>query len=172
MTIQQIWIMAFVTGCAVLVWFGFARLMKQRERGWVFTIKQDNNKALASVRLSAYERLVIMLERITPQSLILRHHIQASNAGMLQRDLIRAIREEFEHNISLQVYVSMGCWDKVTRARDETIELIKIAATKVDTSSDPLFLSQEVIALESIVQNSAIREAILAIRQEMDAHYG
>ena len=172
MTIQQALVLAIIIGFMAMIWWSFSRFIKNRERAWVFAIKQDNNKALASLRLSAYERLVIMLERITPQSLILRHHIQASNAGILQRDLIRAIREEFEHNISLQVYVSIGCWEKVVRARDETIELIKIAATKVDTSSDPILLSQEVIALESIVQNSAIREAIIAIRQEMDAHYG
>ncbi|MFM7310674.1 MAG: hypothetical protein ACKOZY_08705, partial [Flavobacteriales bacterium] len=118
MRIQQAIVLFLLVACVALVWFAFMRLMKHRERAWVFTIKQDNNKSLAPLRLSAYERLVIMLERITPQSLIMRHHIQASNAGMLQRDLIRAILEEFEQNISLQVYVSLGCWEKVVRARE------------------------------------------------------
>jgi len=61
----------FATVIAVAVYL-FNKWLKYKERSWAFLLKQDNNKSLAPLRISAYERIVIMLERITPQSLIMR----------------------------------------------------------------------------------------------------
>jgi hypothetical protein len=52
----------------VLVNRMFNAWMQYKERSWMFTIKADNNKAMSNVRIPAYERLVIMLERIAPSS--------------------------------------------------------------------------------------------------------
>ncbi|MFM9004957.1 MAG: hypothetical protein ACKOSR_05570, partial [Flavobacteriales bacterium] len=71
----------------------------------MFILKQDNNKARAPLRISAYERVIVMLERSTPQAMVMRLSSTASNAAYLHLDLSKALREEFEHNISLQMYV-------------------------------------------------------------------
>lgn len=155
----------------ILVVYIVRKNFQFRERQWAFTLKQDNNKALAPLRVSAYERITIMLERITPQSLVMRHNIGASSAAMLQMELIRSIREEFDHNVSLQIYVSADCWEKVKRAKEETAELIKVAFTRVKPESTPMELSREILKLESAVGNSAIREAIHAVRVEMARHF-
>jgi hypothetical protein len=149
----------------------FNRWLKFKERGWAFIMRQDNNKALASLRITAYERITIMLERITPQSLVMRHNLSTSNAALLQMELVKSIREEFDHNVSLQIYVSKECWDKVRRAKEETTELIKVAFTRVRPESPAIELSREILKLEATVSNSAIREALLGIRIEMAKYF-
>ena len=81
------------------------------------------------------------------------------------------LREEFEHNISLQMYVSDECWNKVKRAREETGELYKVAFTRVKADSSAAEYAREILHLEATVGNSAIREAVVAVRTEMAKHF-
>jgi len=145
--------------------------LNHRERAWVFRLKQDNNRALAPLRISAYERIVIMLERISPQPLVMRLSLGSNSAGYLQMELIKAIREEYEHNVSLQVYVSQECWEQVNLAREQTVELIKVAYTKVRPDSSPMELSRAILLLESEIGNSPVKNALVAVRLEMAKHF-
>ena len=155
----------------IFLLFFFIKWLKHRERAWTFVMRQDNKKALAPLRISAYERIVVMLERISPQSLVMRHNINAVTASSLQMEIIKAIRAEFEHNVSLQMYVSSECWEKVRRAKDETSELIKVAFTKVRPESPAVELGREILQLEASVGNSAIQEALSGIRLEMAKYF-
>jgi hypothetical protein len=155
---------------SVLIYL-FNTWIKHRERSWMFALKQDNNKALAPLRISAYERIIVMLERITPQAMVMRVSANSSNAAFLHIDLTKALREEFEHNISLQMYVSDECWNKVKRAREETGELYKVAFTRVKADSSAAEYAREILHLEATVGNSAIREAIMAVRSEITKHF-
>ena len=147
------------------------RYLKQQERNWMFQLKADNNKAFAPLRISAYERIIVMLERITPSSLVLRHNVSSLSAGMLQLEMIRAIREEFEHNISLQMYVSDYTWQQVKKGKEEVLDLIKMAFTKVKPESPGLELSREIFRLEVATGNSGVKAAIRAIREELLRHF-
>ncbi|MFN5295506.1 MAG: hypothetical protein ACK5BL_08250 [Flavobacteriales bacterium] len=149
----------------------FNAWIKHRERSWVFILKQDNNKALAPLRISAYERIIVMLERTTPQAMVMRLSATATHAAYLHMDLTKALREEFEHNISLQMYVSDECWNKIKRAKEETGELYKVAFTRVRAESSSAEYAREILHLEATVGNSAIREAIVAVRAEMAKHF-
>jgi hypothetical protein len=149
----------------------FNKWLKYKERSMAFALKQDNNKALASLRVTAYERITIMLERMTPQALVMRISPTAATAGNLQMQLIKAIREEFDHNVSLQIYVSQDCWMKVAKAKDDVSELIKVAFTKVSPDSPAMELSRAILLLEQEVGNPTIQQALLAVRQEMLRHF-
>jgi hypothetical protein len=161
-----------ISGAAlIMVYVLFKAWLKQQERKWAFTLKQDNNKALAALRITAYERLTVMLERIVPQALVMRHNTGGLSAQSLQLDLVRAVREEFEHNVSLQIYVSPECWERVVAAKEETAQLIKIAFTRLPAGHSALELSGEILRIEAEVGNPAIRNAIQAIRLEMAKYY-
>lgn len=164
-------LLLIIAGILVTVLYCFKQWMKMKERSWAFVLKQDNNKAMAPLKITACERLVVMLERISPQSLIMRHNSGISNATLLQLELIRAIREEFEHNISLQMYVSEECWEKIKRAKEDTTELIKVAYTKVRPESSAMELNREILHLEALVGIRSIKDALQAIRSEMNAHF-
>lgn len=149
----------------------FNQWMTYKERNWAFQLKSDNNKALSTLRITAYERVVIMLERISPSSLVMRQNVTGSSAALLQLELIRGVREEFEHNISLQLYVSDDTWDKVRNAKDEVVELIKEAFLQVKPESPAIDLSREIFKLEAARGNKAVRAALDAIRDELESKY-
>jgi len=169
--IQITLIVLISTAVMITTVYFFKQWLNHKERAWAFVMKQDNNKALAPLKITAYERLVVMLERISPQSLIMRQNSGVKNATMLQLELIRAIREEFEHNISLQMYVSSECWEQIKRAKDDATELIKAAYTRVRPESSGMELSREILHLEANVGVGAIQDALIAIRIEMGRYF-
>lgn len=167
----------FLTGVLLvmgsIIIFGsvlFNKWLKYKERAMVFDLKKDNNKALATLRVTAYERLTIMLERITPEALVLRLSHLASSSANLQAQILKAIREEFDHNISLQIYVSPSCWKRIVVAREQVSELMRVAFTKVGPQVSAVELSKVILTLEAEVGNTGIQDALNAIRQEMEIH--
>jgi hypothetical protein len=94
-------------------------------------LKKSNQAALTPLRLQAYERIVIFLERIHPNTIVVRVNKHGMTAQQLHGELIKTIKSEYEHNISQQIYVSYGSWELVKTTKEEITKLINIAATKV-----------------------------------------
>jgi len=160
-----------LTGTFFFIWYLIKMILQRRDNEWNLRMKADNNKAMASLRIPALERLAVMLERITPERMILRLYKGSETAGMLEADMVTALREEFDHNISLQIYVSEACWEAVVTARKETAELIRVAASRVEPADDAALLCREIMALEAAVGNTAIKSALVHLRQELETHY-
>jgi hypothetical protein len=170
---MEYFILSALTIIALLMLFYwmYNSWLQLQERQWAFTLKQDNNKALAALRVTAYERLTVMLERITPQALVMRTNTGMQTSQALQLELVRSVREEFEHNVSLQIYVSAECWMKIKEAKEETTQLIKIAFNRLPSGHSALELSGEILRIEAEFNNPAIRQALHAIRVEMAKNY-
>ena len=122
-------------------------------------MRLDVQKISLPVRMQAYERLVLLLERIEPSGLLIRTNLPGMNAIQLQSALIQTIRSEFEHNLSQQLYVSTKAWEMVRNAREETIKRINTAAIKLTpeaTSADlaSLILINDVDAEQSVVKGA------------------
>lgn len=103
-------------------------------------MKRNNHAALMPLKLQAYERIVIFLERINPNMLIVRVNKNGFTAHQLHLELIKTIKSEYEHNLSQQIYISYGAWELVKTTKEEIIKLINISSTKVphDNSSNDL----------------------------------
>lgn len=127
---------------------------------------QSGSKEIDVLRLQAYERLVLYLERITPDALIMRMHQGTVSASAFKTDLVKAIREEFEHNLSQQIYVSPNAWNHVIHARDETIQLVNIAYKKMNEKSTGLDLSRLVFSILSEVGKTPNADALNVMRAE------
>ena len=108
-------------------------------------LKKESLKTILPLRLQAYERLVLYLERISPNSLVMRTYKAGMSARLLQADMTKAIREEYEHNITQQVYVSASVWQMSKQAKEETIKLINISAGHLHPDATALDLSQIIL---------------------------
>lgn len=126
----------------------------------------SGKSASEPLRIQAYERLVLYLERITPNAMVVRLHQGGMSADALRNDLTRSIREEFEHNLSQQIFVSEAAWNKVLHARDETLQLVNIAHKKMNEKSSGLDLSKLIFSILSEVGKAPNEDALLAIRKE------
>ena len=93
-----------------------------------FTLQKDLQKEAFPIRLQAYERMALFLERIAPAKLLIRVHPISSNKEDYEGLLIATIEQEFEHNLSQQIYVSDECWSIINAAKNATIQMIRKAS--------------------------------------------
>jgi hypothetical protein len=113
--------MTVFLGASLYVWFRFFKTETKRE------IQNDESK---KVMLQAYERLTLLASRIALPNLIMRLNVPASAVKDMQKLLLQTIREEFDFNISQQIYVSNDAWNAVKTLRDQNMLIVnQIAAS-------------------------------------------
>ncbi len=115
----------------VAVYFMLRTIFQNEEKRRRYDIFKSNVAMITPVRLTAYERLVLFVERISPESLMIRVQDGSLNAGQFHSFLLATIRAEYEHNLSQQVYVSPEAWTMVKNAKESIIQLINTSASKV-----------------------------------------
>ncbi|AYQ35003.1 hypothetical protein [Runella sp. SP2] len=115
-------------------------------------LQRKNVEIALPIRLQAYERMCLFLERITPNNLLIRTNGVATQAIEFQQILLHEVREEFNHNLSQQVYMSHDAWEHVRSAQQEVITLINQASAEVKPDAAPIDLSKKIF--EKIVQEN------------------
>lgn len=88
----------------------------------------DDNFLTKPLRLQAYERLVLLCERIALPNLISRVSQPGLSAREMQFLLVEAIKQEYEYNASQQIYVSEASWEAVRSLRDQNLLMINSIA--------------------------------------------
>ena len=130
--------------------------------------KIENAKITMPLRIQAYERLVLLLERIKPESLLLRVQSPNMTAGLLHQELLITIRAEFEHNLSQQIYVSQAAWDSVKAAKDSLIRLINEEAVNIATGAPATALSEAIIKATVSQQTGPIANALSVLKKDAE----
>lgn len=98
-------------------------LEKEQQRRLI-ELRLQSSKDVLPVRLQAYERVVLFLERITPSNLLLRLSSAGQSAPDYHRLLLQDIRAEYEHNLSQQLYMSPEAWQQVKQAKENVLTMI------------------------------------------------
>lgn len=140
-------------------------LNKEAEKNQV-NLRLDMQKISLPVRMQAYERLVLLLERIEPASLLIRTNQPGMTAQQLQTNLIQSIRSEYEHNLSQQLYVSAKSWELVRNAREETVKRINTAAMNLPADATSADLASLILINDLDVSNSAVKNALDTLKAE------
>lgn len=149
----------------------FRGFIKQEEMKLQKQVSDRNRKTVLPIRLQAYERLALLLERISPESIIMRVNKPGMTAKQLHTELLSSIRAEFDHNISQQVYISNKAWDLIISARGKIIHLINTAADQVKEEATALTLSQQIFEMTSELVTPPTKEAIHFLKKEMEQFY-
>ena len=125
------------------------------------------NKTGIPLRLQAFERITLFLERISPNSIVMRMSRKGMTAAQLHKALIGAIRNEYEHNLTQQLYVSNETWDSVKKAKDDMIRLVNISSTKMGDKATALDLSKNIFKLIAEVKSNPTDIAINQLKSEL-----
>jgi hypothetical protein len=127
----------------------------------------NNQKIITPIRIQAYERMVLFLERIAPQSLVLRSQKSNMTNMELQNALLRNIRSEFEHNMAHQLYVSDRAWELVKIAKENVIKTINQNAIRVKPDAPAIQLSK--LILENMLETTKdpVQKAIKNLKSEI-----
>ena len=154
---------ALITG--IIAFYFFREHTRNEDGRRRFLLHRDLQVNSLPVRLQAYERMVLFLERISPNKLIIRVKPTSSDKETYESLLVATIEQEYEHNLSQQIYMTDECWNIVTAAKSATIQLIRKAALpeKVDTA-DKL---REVVLTEMLEKRPPSDAALSYIKQEV-----
>lgn len=124
------------------VWIIQHAMFKNEERKRQFELQRESKKTISPLRLRAYERLSLLLERTEPEAMLKE---MMDDPGWInksitdiQRELLQRIRLEFDHNMSQQIYVSDELWDKIMLARDEMAAFVNQMAIQIKPGSTGL----------------------------------
>ncbi|WP_439183478.1 hypothetical protein [Carboxylicivirga taeanensis] len=128
-------------------------------------------RELIPTRLQAYERLSILLERISPEALILRSNQHGLTSLQLQKNLLQTIRQEFEHNFAMQIYLPIASWDTIVKSRDELIKLINTSSSEVQPNSPAMELSKVILEKGINETNFYINKAKETLKKDIQQYY-
>jgi hypothetical protein len=133
--------------------------------------QNEDQKIILPLRLQACERLVLYLDRIAINNLIARINKPEMNAHQLQAAMVSSVREEFEYNLSQQLYISTKSWELIKNAKEETIRIINTASMNVAenaTSSEMVrILLDQILKKES----SAVDIALEEVKKEIQGYW-
>lgn len=99
--------------------------------------ESEVRKVVTPIQLQAYERLVLFLERMTPNNLVLRCYQAGMTTQLLKDVMIQNIRDEFEHNLSQQLYISSQAWAYIKNAKEDMINTINSIQAKEGETMTP-----------------------------------
>lgn len=130
-------------------------------------IKNKNTETLLPMRLQAYERMAIFLERITPTNLLRRLNDSSLTVVQMQHALTQEVREEFNHNLSQQVYMSEEAWELIRSAVEETVSMINSAANDLDNDSSSTELGRTIFELAVQREDEPTQVALRYLKKEI-----
>ena len=128
---------------------------------------REEMKITLPLRLQACERIVLFLDRIAVNNLIMRINRPEMSALQLQAALVGAIREEFEYNLSQQLYLPDKVWGLVKNAKEETIRLINTASVKMPEHAPSSEMVRVLLELILAEEKSAIDIALEEVKKEI-----
>ncbi|MDG1351105.1 MAG: hypothetical protein P8P80_08430 [Crocinitomicaceae bacterium] len=158
-----------VVSCSSLVALVYLFLKKQGDKDVIklrTELHKQRQEFFLPSRLDAYQRSVLLLERIHPNSLIMRIHDPNMNAAMFQAELVKSVRNEFEHNLAQQIFISTANWDIIRNSKDEVIKLIHMAGSQMNKKSTSKDLSEKIFEILAQVDDFPTSIAVKIIKKE------
>lgn len=148
-------------------YFLFRDMLENSQKQREFEFRVQNSGKVTPVRLQAYERFTLLLERISPQSMLLRLNPHDITAGKYHQDLLNSIRQEFEHNLSQQIYISPILWETIREARENLVGIINKSAEEIGDSAPALNLSKKIFENYVNEERDPVAIALIELKREV-----
>ncbi len=133
-TLFQIALIVIPAGGIFLTVALFLKRQSEKEiRHLQIELKKERQNFFLPSRVESYQRAVLLMERIHPNSLVMRLHNPGLPAKGFQADLLKAIRDEYDHNVAQQIFISLPAWTMVKNSKEEIIKIINLAGTQCES---------------------------------------
>ena len=127
-----------------------------------------NNQQLVALKIQAYERILLYIERIDLEGLVMRTFLPEMTVQQLQAALLKTIREEYEHNTTQQLYISDRAWECAKAARALILTIITQACTEFAPSDNGIQLAQSLFATLQDKETYTFDKFPVIIKREME----
>lgn len=132
-----------------------------------YYLRKETQKQSLPIRFQAFERLTLFLERITPNSLLVRIPSKGLTASEYQNLLLKTIRNEYEYNLSQQIYVSEEAWQMVVTAKSATVSIVNRVANELPKDASGVDLSKKILEHAMELGTFPTRNAIHFLKNEV-----
>ena len=116
------------------------------------------------LKVQAYERFLLYLERVQLPQLVKRVYTPGMEKGTFHLQLLQNVREEFEHNLAQQLYVSNSTWNAVVNAKEELVNQINTTFDQLKDEEDVSILAQSLVALP----NPMVEQAVAVLKHDFE----
>jgi hypothetical protein len=136
-----------------------------------FELRKESLATLTPIRLRAYERLTLVLERTTPAAMILNVAKPGMTNMELHTQLLAGIRQEFSHNLSQQIYVSNEIWTCIRSAQESLLRLVNTCASKCNPANSANELAERIIQVYNASDQTPTEVAIDLLKKEVRNYF-
>lgn len=154
---------ALITGAVAYYFFNLHTNNEEGRRRYL--LNKDFKKDTLPLRLQAFERMTLFLERINPGKLLIRISPNSEDKNEYENLLISNIEQEFEHNLTQQIYISDECWTVIVTAKNSTIQMIR--RTNMSDRVDSANKLREVIMNDLMDKQSPSAVALSYLKNEV-----
>jgi hypothetical protein len=130
-------------------------------------VRGKSIETVLPTRLHAYERMTLFLERMSPQNLLIRLNTAPMPAREFHQLLLAEVRNEYNHNVSQQVYIGEEVWDLIKSAKEELIVTINDAATELGPEANSLDLSRKIVEKTIVKDVDPLAQALIELKREI-----
>ena len=167
MNILQNILLVLIPSLAVFLtsFFSIKFFIQNEQKKQLLELKQNSRSVIAPLRLQAYERMALLLERIDLNRLVVKMNNPELNAMQFQILLTSTIRSEFEHNLSQQIYFSMDLWNLIKTAEETTINIVNQSAAQLSADTPSIELAK--LILMRVAESVPTAQAMAALKAEI-----
>ncbi|MDR3704724.1 MAG: hypothetical protein P4L28_02305 [Paludibacteraceae bacterium] len=151
----------------IIVYLVIDKMLKAENTRRNFEVRKSAMQTMTPIRLKAYERMVIFLERINPESILTRQTLKDTSALQLQSLLLQQIRQEWEHNISQQLYIKADSWIMLRNAKESMVQLINTCAAEATMSASALDFAKLIIETYQSVEKTPLDAALAMLKVDI-----
>ena len=155
----------------LLTYLLLSNFVDNEEKRRAFYLRKDLSKKSLPMRFQAFERVIMLLERITPNHLVIRVTPGNLDIGSYRKLLVESVRQEFDYNITQQIYLSDKSWEHVVSAKSQVVSLINKTAAELGANATASDLSRKLIEAEMAGEIFPTKAAILLIKHEAARHF-
>jgi hypothetical protein len=124
--------------------------------------KQDpDGFSIRPLQLQAYERLVVLAERIAIPNLVSRANQPGLDARQMQKLLIDSVKQEYEYNTSQQIYVSPMAWEAVKNLKDQNMLIINQVGATLPAEASGLDLNRKLLEFMMASKKGTLHEIVM-----------
>ena len=131
-----------LTGVIVILTAGLIYLFMNQKKTAKSTDNESSDPATKTLRLQAYERLTLLVDRVALPNLISRVNQAGVSAREMQLLLTRGIKDEFDYNISQQIYVTPEAWNAVKNLKEQNMLVINQLSSALPPNATGLDLNK------------------------------
>ncbi|HZY78926.1 MAG TPA: hypothetical protein VFE50_05340 [Cyclobacteriaceae bacterium] len=130
-------------------------------------VRSRSIETVLPVRLQAYERMTLFLERTSPQNLLVRINQPGITSREFHKLLLEEIRNEYNHNVSQQIYIGEDVWSQIKNAKEDLVLLINEAAQTTHGESPSIELAKKIFELQLNKNVDPVGHALSELKKEI-----